>query len=81
MVRLFIVDVAYLLTHHSEKPRTLEAFKFLGVLNDFEAKGSWNLFTMRTYDAEGVPVQDTNLRQNAPATPEIPIVSVSVFEL
>ncbi|KZV73414.1 hypothetical protein PENSPDRAFT_682895 [Peniophora sp. CONT] len=54
-------------------PRSLEAFKFLGIYDDYASKGSWDPFTMRIYDSEGKPVKDTDLRQGAPVTPEIPI--------
>ncbi|VDC06645.1 unnamed protein product [Peniophora sp. CBMAI 1063] len=53
-------------------PRSLEAYKFLGVLDDYVAKGSYHRFTMRTYDKDGKPIRDTTLSEDAPVTPEVP---------
>ncbi|KZV66434.1 hypothetical protein PENSPDRAFT_92107 [Peniophora sp. CONT] len=54
-------------------PRSQEAFKFLGVLDDFLKVAGPGYGDMRLYDPEGKIVKDAVFRAKSEATPEIPI--------
>ncbi|VDB88577.1 unnamed protein product [Peniophora sp. CBMAI 1063] len=55
------------------QPRSLEAYKFLGVLDDFIKKGTFEISNMRSYDAEGKPTAQVPFRSKMEPTPEIPL--------
>ena len=59
------------------QPRSLEAYRFLGVLDDFVKKGTFQSLNIRSYDAEGNLANETPFRTKQTPTPEIPLVSIS----
>ena len=63
------------MTNDTPQPRSQEAFKFLGVLDDFLEVAGPGYGNMRLYDPEGNVVKDTVFREKSEATPEIPLVS------
>ncbi|KZV61628.1 hypothetical protein PENSPDRAFT_693241 [Peniophora sp. CONT] len=57
----------------SLQPRSLEAYKFLGVLDDLIKKGTFDGLNIRSYDVEGKLANEAPFRTKQPATPEIPL--------
>jgi 2-polyprenyl-6-methoxyphenol hydroxylase-like FAD-dependent oxidoreductase len=56
------------------QPRTLEVYKFLGVLDKIKARGGW-LQKIQAYDADGNPQTPRQLVQPRDPSPDIPEVS------